>query len=56
MKTGEMGKLSPENPPNPPLLKGGRGDFWKAFPAGKIISLVAFCDAVSSVVSFFSIS
>jgi hypothetical protein len=29
-------KPTSEIPPNPPLVKGGRGDFWRALPHGNL--------------------
>jgi len=36
LKKIHFGNPPPEIPPNPPLVKGGRGDFWGALPHGNL--------------------
>jgi hypothetical protein len=51
-KEDSFWKPTSEIPPNPPLVKGGRGDFWRALPHGNLFWLRIRC-AVPSVANVF---
>ena len=46
-KEDPLGKPTPEIPPNPPLVKGDRGDFWRALPHGSLFWLRLRCVVAS---------